>query len=83
MPRYYFDIKDGGSQVDEIGTVCSSDEDVHKTAMRALPDIAAEEIQADGDRRFFTVVVRDENLQAVYTATLSFAGIWLKDRPKH
>lgn len=46
--------------------------------MRALPDIAREQIPTDGDRRHFSVVVRDEAGNAVYTATLSFAGLWLK-----
>ncbi|MER2266353.1 DUF6894 family protein [Methylobacterium oxalidis] len=82
VPRYFFDIVDGGPRRDDTGTECAGMADVRGAAMKVLPDIAREEIPGDGDRRFFTVVARDEAGEAVYTATLSFAGIWLKDRPK-
>ncbi|WP_336489798.1 DUF6894 family protein [Methylobacterium nigriterrae] len=77
MPRYFFDIQDGGPRYDDQGTECATLEDVRKAAMRVLPDIAREQVPQDGDRRTFTVVARDESGNAVYTATLSFAGIWL------
>ena len=81
MPRYFFDIKDGGLQQDTMGTECADLDDVRIAAMRVLPDIAREDIPKDGDRRTFTVVARDEDGHAVYTATLTFAGLWLTHRP--
>jgi hypothetical protein len=46
-------------------------------AMRGLPEIASDEVPADGDRQTFTVMVTDEDGKPVYTATLNFTGIWL------
>ncbi len=78
VPLYYFDIFDGGAHTDEIGTECENDEAVRRIAMQTLPRIASDEIPSDGDRRHFTVVARDEAGLPVYTATLSFAGVWLR-----
>ena len=80
MPRYFFDIKDGGLQQDDMGTECADLDEVRMAAMKVLPDVAREDIPKDGDRRTFIVVVRDEDGHAVYTATLTFAGLWLKHR---
>ncbi len=77
MPRYFFDIHDGGSQRDDTGTECTDLEAVRTTAMRLLPDIAREEIPQDGDRRTFTVLVTDESGKAVFSATLNYTGLWL------
>lgn len=77
MPRYFFDIHDGGSTRDNTGTECADDEAARKIAIRTLPDIARDEISKDGDRRAFMVLVTDENGRAVFSATLSYAGVWL------
>lgn len=82
MPRYFFDIHDGSSLVrDSSGTSCEGREGVRQQAMRALPAIAHDEIPRDGDRQAFTALVRDENGFTVYTATLTFAGLWVGDTP--
>ena len=78
MRRYFFDIVDGGSQPDDMGTECADLDAVRKAAMRILPDIAREDIPKDGDRRAYTVVARDADGHAVYTATLTFSGLWLR-----
>ena len=80
MPLYFFDIINGGADRDDQGTECASDEDMRLAAIRALPDVAREEIPTDGDRRFFTVVARNEKREAIYTATIAFSGIWLDHR---
>ena len=80
VPRYFFDIKNGGLQRDKVGTECADLDAVRIAAMKVLPDIAREDIPKDGDRQMFTVVVRDEDGRAVYTATLNFSGLWLVDR---
>ena len=77
MPRYFFDIHDGGSTRDETGTECADDEAARKLAIRTLPDIARDEIPKDGDRRAFVALIRDEAGHPVFTATLSYAGVWL------
>lgn len=81
MPLYFFDIVDGGSQRDDIGTECATHDEVRQAAMQALPDVAREQIPADGDQRTFTVVARSESGEAIYTATLIYSGMWLNRRP--
>ena len=82
MPRYFFDIHNGSSLVrDSCGTTCEGREGVRQQAMRALPAIAQDEIPRDGDRQAFTALVRDESGLTVYTATLTFAGLWVGDIP--
>jgi len=49
--------------------------------MNALPQMAKDVIPKDGDRQAFTVLVRDEKDVTVYTATLTFAALWLSDVP--
>ncbi len=80
MARYFFDIVNGGPLQDDIGTECATLESVREAAMAALPAIAKEQIAGDGDRRSFTVIARDERGEAVYAATLSYVGLWLKRR---
>ena len=79
MPLYFFDITSSGSQQDrdDEGTECADLDEVRLAAMRVLPDIARDDLPADGDRQTFTMVARDEDGHAVYTATLTFAGVRL------
>lgn len=82
MTRYFFDIHDGQAlRRDSEGTACGGPEAVRQEAMQALPEIAKDAIPTDGDRQAFTVLVRDEDDVTVYTATLTFAGLWLGDVP--
>ncbi len=82
MPRYFFDIHDGTKFArDALGAECDGREDVRFQAMHALPSIARDEIPRDGDRQAFSVLVRNENDVTVYTATLTFAGLWIGDHP--
>ena len=78
MTRYFFDIHDGGPSWDDTGTECADLDKVRQLAIRALPDIAREEIPTDGDRRTFTVLVTNEDGRPVYSATLNFTGMWLQ-----
>lgn len=78
MPRFYFDIHDGGSTRDDEGTECSDLEAVRRQAMRTLPDVARDDLKSDGDRRTFTVLVTDEDGRPVYSAALTFTGLWLQ-----
>lgn len=82
MATYYFDIIDSGwSHRDDTGIECASLDDVRRAAQLALPHIAKDEIPANGDRRFFTVVARNDAGHAVYTATLTYSGMRLDERP--
>ncbi len=80
MPRYFFDIHaNGNCTLDEVGTECASPDGARMAAMETLPAIAKDEVSADGDRQAYTVMVKDEVGQPVYSATLTFAGLWLGD----
>lgn len=79
MPRYFFDIHDDHTvHHDDTGTEFDSLDDVRHAAMRLLPDMAREEVPKDGDRRSLVVLVTGEGGHPVYSATLSFTGLWLK-----
>jgi hypothetical protein len=78
MARYYFDIHDGQHLVrDDVGTECSDPDAIRAEAMTALPAIARDTIPKDGDRQALTVIVRNARNLTVFTATLTFASIWL------
>ncbi len=83
MARFYFDIHDGSVlRRDPEGTECDGRDAVRQEAMHTLPLIAKSTIpKAARDEQAFTVVVRDENGFTVYTATLTFAGLWMGDVP--
>ena len=77
MARYFFDVYDDNEpQIDEMGVELDSREAVRKEAQRILPDIARFEVPEDGDRRSFVVVVRDEAHHNIYSATLTYTGLW-------
>ncbi|WP_246775839.1 DUF6894 family protein [Methylobacterium aquaticum] len=78
MGRYYFDIHDGQHLIrDNVGTECGGPDVIRAEAMTALPAIARDTIPKDGDRQALTVIVRNASNLTVYTATLTFASIWL------
>lgn len=81
MPRYFFDMIGGEKRRDDVGTLCTNDYDVPRVTMSVLPEVVKEAMKDNGDRRIFTVVVRDEGDRPIYSATMSFAGVWLRDRP--
>jgi hypothetical protein len=78
MPRYFFDVHDGTRmQRDDDGTECGTVEDARTHAKQVLPAIALHELPPDGDRMAYTVLVRDEENNLIYSGTLSFAGLML------
>ncbi len=77
MARYFFHVHQNGKLYkDEEGTELASIDMVRLEAMMALPEIAKDEIPKDGDRQAFTVLVTDKAGHPVFSATLSFAGLW-------
>jgi hypothetical protein len=77
MARYFFDVHDGKLEFDETGTECATLEEARQKAKRLLPDLARDEAAGEGDRHTYTVLVTDEDHRPVYSATLSFTGLWL------
>ena len=78
MPQFFFDIyEDDKMHKDEEGVELSDIADVRKQAQTVLPEIAYHEIPKDGDRKTYVVLVRDEDGQAIYSATLHYAGLCL------
>jgi hypothetical protein len=79
LPRYFFDIADGGLQTDGTGTECADLDAAQRAAMQILPEIARFKTTSV-DRHTFTVIVRDADRHPVFTAALNLTGLWLVDR---
>ena len=78
MPRYFFHHRDGGAFNDEIGQELPDDKAARVEAVTALPEIAQELIHKGRDKQAYVILVADEEGKPVYSATLSFAGVWLR-----
>jgi hypothetical protein len=71
MPRFFFDIHDGKAFTpDREGLELDSLEAAKDEAKKTLPDIVKEEMP-DGNRRDFTVDVKDVAGRIVWRITLS------------
>jgi hypothetical protein len=71
MPRFFFDIHDGEAFTpDRQGLDLDGLEAAKDEAKKTLPDIVKDEMP-DGDRRDFTVDVKDAAGQIVWRVTLS------------
>lgn len=79
MPRFFFDIHDGEWSRDDVGTECRDVEAACQETKQSLPEIALDQVPRDGDHHMITVLVTDEDRQPVYTATLTFAGLRMKE----
>lgn len=78
MSRYFFDVHDNGRiHRDDHGHELPDFDAVRNEAQKTLPEIAYHEIHKDGDRQSYVVVVTDEEGHPVYSATLSYTGLWL------
>jgi hypothetical protein len=78
MPRYFFDIEDNGElTVDDEGLELSSEKAVRDEAIRALPELAKDELP-DGAQHSFWVKVRDESGAYIFQASLELKSGWLK-----
>jgi hypothetical protein len=71
MPRFFFDIHDGKNFTpDRQGLDLEGLEAAKEEAKKALPDIVRDEMP-DGDRRDFTIDVKDVARRIVWRVTLS------------
>ena len=76
MSRYFFDTDDGDYRAqDDEGMELPDAEAARVAAVDALPDMARDKLP-DGDRRTFSVQVRDEGGTVIYTARLDLIGEW-------
>jgi hypothetical protein len=71
MPRYFFYVTDTGNvSIDDCGTELPSLEKACEEALRTLGEIARDELP-DGDRRQFTIDIREGAGPPVLRASLS------------
>ena len=76
VPRYFFDTDDGDQRSeDEQGLEFADDEAARREAIAALPEMARDKLP-NGDHRDFSVRVRDEAGNVIYTACLALNGEW-------
>ena len=78
MPRYFFDIADGGLIVDDVGTEFANAHAACDAAIKVLPDVARDEI-GKGQSREVLVLMRDESNRALFTASFTLSAKWLVD----
>jgi hypothetical protein len=78
MPRYFFDIIDGGLVMDDEGIELPDAHAARTEALNVLPDIAKNLLHAK-DERGVSVTVRDEGGKPIFEATLTIEARWLMD----
>jgi hypothetical protein len=79
MTRFFFDVhNDEDSIIDEEGQDLPDFQLARREAQKLLPDIARHQIPNNGDRRAYTVLIRDQDSQLLYSATLVYVGLQLK-----
>ena len=76
MPRFYFDITDGGLILDDVGTEFANAHAARDAAIKVLPDVARDTI-GEGEGREVVVLMRDASDKALFTASLTLAAKWL------
>ncbi len=76
MPRYFFDIHDGEKlECDRSGLVLHDLREARTEAVRALPEIVRD-VLPDGERRTVSVVIRCEDGNALFRASLTLNCEW-------
>lgn len=80
MPRYFFDIHDGKSIIDDTGVELSGIDAVCKEVWRVLPEMAAEREAGPSMACQLRMDVRDEAGKHVSHAALAFVIEPVADR---
>ncbi|ESY40101.1 MULTISPECIES: hypothetical protein [unclassified Mesorhizobium] len=75
MERFYFDLYNAETQIDEEGQLFPSRERAGAEALRILHDVARDEIP-EGDHRRITVKMLNENREQIFEASLTMASLW-------
>lgn len=78
MPRYYFDVLNGGLVIDDEGIEFSDPAQARAEALRSLPDLAKSFIESEDGRRV-SITVRDAAGRSIYEATLTITARWPTD----
>ena len=78
MPRFFFDISAGSLTVDDVGVEFPNAHAARDVALRTLPAVARDKI-VDGSSREVSVLMRDEDRRALFTASLTLTDKWLVD----
>ena len=77
VTRYFFDIYDNRTpHIDTDGIEFSDLAAVRAEVQRLLPEIAVAEAVDGADRRSYVVVVRNDAQHTIYSATLTYIGLW-------
>ncbi|MCJ2021280.1 hypothetical protein MKK84_28340 [Methylobacterium sp. E-065] len=76
MPRFFFDITNGVSTIDDTGTEFLNAHAARDAAIRTLPDIARDEIGTRGSH-MVSVQMRDDFGRYLFTASLNLSARWL------
>lgn len=76
MPRFFFDITDGTTTIDDMGTELPNAHAARDEAIKALPSIAVDEI-GTGESRVVSVLMRDEAGTDLFQASLTLSAEWL------
>jgi hypothetical protein len=77
VPRYFFDIHDRRTHRDDEGVELSGPQEAAQHAKKVLPEIAADEVPKDGEHQALSVLVTDEDGHPVYSAVVTYTGMWL------
>ena len=76
MAHYTIDTDDDDLLVEgDYGEGLTCPLTARRMALSALPDMVRDKLP-DGDRRTFRAIVRDDNGQEIYAATLTLVGEW-------
>lgn len=76
MALFYFDVLDGGLNLDDEGLEFPSAAEARREALRALPDIAKGLLDAE-DEREVSITMRDAGGTLLFEATLTIEARWL------
>ncbi|MTH79181.1 DUF6894 family protein [Paracoccus aestuariivivens] len=77
MPRFFFDIDDGlRFTFDDDGQALPDRAAARNMAISVLPPLARD-VLPDGDRHAVSVVIRNEEGEAIFRAVLELVAEWL------
>jgi hypothetical protein len=78
MARYFFSFQlDGDLLPDDEGVEPETVDLVRVEAMRVLQGIAKDVLPTNGDHQTFRVIVTNSIGTPVFSASLTYAGLWL------
>lgn len=79
MARYFFDVSNGETVMDDDGIEFTDVRCASRAALQALPDMA-KDLQPSSEPEVVIVTMRDEHGAALYRATLTIRDEWLQDK---